>query len=37
MAQSGVEPGNLRSEADGVHLICGPATVLPLAQRYFLY
>ena len=24
-------------EFDGVHLICEPATVLPLAQRYFLY
>src|SRR5438874_3678928 len=23
--------------ADGVHLTCEPATVLPLAQRYFLY
>jgi urease subunit alpha len=23
--------------ADGIHLTCEPATVLPLAQRYFLY
>jgi urease subunit alpha len=23
--------------ADGVHLTCEPATVLPMAQRYFLY
>jgi urease subunit alpha len=24
-------------KADGVHLVCEPATELPLAQRYFLF
>jgi len=32
-----VDPETYEVRADGVHLICEPATVLPLAQRYFLY
>ena len=30
-------PETYEVRADGVHLTCEPATVLPLAQRYFLY
>ena len=32
-----VDPETYQVRADGVHLTCEPATVLPLAQRYFLY
>jgi len=32
-----VNPETYEVRADGVHLTCEPATVLPLAQRYFLY
>jgi urease subunit alpha len=32
-----VDPETYIVRADGVHLTCEPATVLPLAQRYFLY
>jgi urease subunit alpha len=32
-----VDPETYRVEADGIHLTCEPATVLPLAQRYFLF
>ena len=33
----GVDPETYEVRADGVHLTCEPAAVLPLAQRYFLY
>jgi urease subunit alpha len=32
-----VDPETYDVRADGVHLTCEPATVLPMAQRYFLY
>jgi urease subunit alpha len=32
-----VDPETYEVRADGMHLTCEPATVLPLAQRYFLY
>ena len=32
-----VDPETYQVRADGVHLICEPAAVLPLAQRYFLF
>ena len=32
-----VDPETYEVRADGAHLTCEPATVLPLAQRYFLY
>jgi len=32
-----VDPETYEVRADGVLLTCEPATVLPLAQRYFLY
>jgi len=32
-----VDPETYDVRADGAHLTCEPATVLPLAQRYFLY
>ena len=32
-----VDPETYEVRADGVLLACEPATVLPLAQRYFLY
>jgi urease subunit alpha len=32
-----VDPETYEVHADGVHLTCEPATVLPMAQRYFLY
>jgi len=32
-----VDPETYEVRADGIHLTCDPATVLPLAQRYFLY
>ena len=32
-----VDPETYEVRADGVHLTCEPARVLPLAQRYFLY
>jgi urease subunit alpha len=32
-----VDPETYEVRADSVHLTCEPATVLPLAQRYFLY
>jgi urease subunit alpha len=35
--QIDVDPETYEVRADGVHLTCEPATVLPMAQRYFLY
>jgi urease subunit alpha len=32
-----VDPETYKVRADGVHLTCEPASVLPMAQRYFLY
>ena len=32
-----VDPETYRVTADGVHLTCEPAKVLPLAQRYHLF
>ncbi len=32
-----VDPELYRVEADGEHLTCEPATILPMAQRYFLF
>ena len=32
-----VDPETYVVKADGVHLVCEPATQLPLAQRYFLF
>ncbi|TXI75248.1 MAG: urease subunit alpha [Dechloromonas sp.] len=32
-----VDPETYAVKADGVHLVCEPATELPLAQRYFLF
>ena len=32
-----VDPETYRVTADGEHLVCEPAEVLPMAQRYFLY
>jgi urease subunit alpha len=32
-----VDPETYEVRADGVHLTCEPAMVLPMAQRYFLY
>ncbi len=32
-----VDPETYVVKADGVHLVCQPATELPLAQRYFLF
>ena len=32
-----VDPETYEVRADGAHLTCEPATVLPMAQRYFLY
>jgi urease subunit alpha len=32
-----VDPETYEVRADGVHLTCEPARVLPMAQRYFLY
>jgi urease subunit alpha len=32
-----VDPQTYEVRADGVHLTCEPAKVLPLAQRYFLF
>jgi len=32
-----VDPETYLVKADGVHLVCEPATELPLAQRYFLF
>jgi urease subunit alpha len=32
-----VDPETYEVRADGVHLTCEPAAILPLAQRYFLY
>jgi urease subunit alpha len=32
-----VDPETYTVKADGVHLTCEPAKVLPLAQRYFLF
>jgi urease subunit alpha len=32
-----VDPESYEVRADGLHLTCEPAKVLPLAQRYFLY
>jgi urease subunit alpha len=32
-----VDPETYEVRADGILLTCEPASVLPLAQRYFLY
>ena len=32
-----VDPETYEVLADGIHLTCEPATVLPMAQRYFLF
>jgi urease subunit alpha len=32
-----VDPETYKVKADGVHLTCEPAKVLPMAQRYFLF
>jgi len=32
-----VDPETYHVTADGEHLTCEPATVLPMAQRYFLF
>ncbi|PKR49675.1 urease subunit alpha [Thalassospira marina] len=32
-----VDPETYQVHADGVHLICQPATEVPMAQRYFLF
>jgi urease alpha subunit len=32
-----VDPQTYEVSADGQHLTCEPAEVLPLAQRYFLF
>ena len=32
-----VDPETYEVRADGVLLTCEPATVLPMAQRYFLF
>jgi urease subunit alpha len=32
-----VDPDTYEVRADGAHLTCEPATVLPMAQRYFLF
>ncbi|MBS0553028.1 MAG: urease subunit alpha, partial [Proteobacteria bacterium] len=32
-----VDPETYVVRADGEHLSCEPATVLPMAQRYFLF
>ncbi|MDE3083766.1 MAG: urease subunit alpha, partial [Verrucomicrobiota bacterium] len=32
-----VDPETYTVKADGVHLTCEPAKILPLAQRYFLF
>jgi urease subunit alpha len=32
-----VAPETCRAKADGEWLVCEPATVLPMAQRYFLF
>ena len=37
LPQIEVDPETYEVRADGVRLTCEPATVLPLAQRYFLY
>jgi urease subunit alpha len=35
--QIDVNPENYEVKVDGVHITCEPASVLPLAQRYFLF
>jgi len=37
MPEITVDPETYVVKADGVHLVCEPATELPLAQRYFLF
>ena len=32
-----VNPENYEVRVDGEHITCEPATILPLAQRYFLF
>jgi urease subunit alpha len=32
-----VDPQTYQVRADGILLTCEPATVLPMAQRYFLF
>jgi urease subunit alpha len=35
--QIDVNPENYEVKVDGVHITCEPVSVLPLAQRYFLF
>jgi len=37
LPEMAVDPETYEVRADGELLTCEPATVLPLAQRYFLY
>jgi urease subunit alpha len=37
LPQISVDPETYEVRADGVLLTCEPATVLPLAQRFFLF
>ena len=37
MPEMEVDPETYEVRADGVLLTCEPATVLPMAQRYFLF
>jgi urease subunit alpha len=37
LPQIHVDPQDYRVYADGVLLACEPASVLPMAQRYFLF
>jgi urease subunit alpha len=35
--QIDVNPENYEVKVDGVHITCEPVSVVPLAQRYFLF
>lgn len=37
MPKMSVDPESYRVEADGVHMVCEPATSLPLSQVAFVY
>ncbi len=37
LPQIEVDPETYEVRADGELLVCAPATVLPMAQRYFLF
>ena len=32
-----VNPENYEVKVDGIHITCDPVSVIPLAQRYFLF